>query len=168
MVGNITDSMDMNLSKLQEMVKGREAWCATVQGHKESDTAEHLNNKHDRRECWSSKHVQRHKVTFVMAAGLVERLGKASPVTWGDVTGSDLCSRPMSLPAVGRGMGVRGWEAGDSGRRSCSQVQDRDAEVWAQRSFRRNLRAGEMVPNCRAPASIPWTSYLREQLTGAL
>ena len=27
-----TDSMDMNLSKLQEMVKDREAWCATVQG----------------------------------------------------------------------------------------------------------------------------------------
>ena len=26
----ITDSMDVNLSKLQETVKDREAWCATV------------------------------------------------------------------------------------------------------------------------------------------
>ena len=29
---SITDSMDMNLSKLREIVKDREAWYATVQG----------------------------------------------------------------------------------------------------------------------------------------
>ena len=28
----ITDSMDMSLSRLQEIVKGKEAWCVTVHG----------------------------------------------------------------------------------------------------------------------------------------
>ena len=34
----ITDSMGINLSKLQEMVKDREAWCVAVHGITKSQT----------------------------------------------------------------------------------------------------------------------------------
>ena len=33
-----TDSMDMNLSRLQEIAEGREAWCAAVHGVARSQT----------------------------------------------------------------------------------------------------------------------------------
>ena len=35
---SITDSMNLNLSKLQEILKGREAWCAAVHGVSKSQT----------------------------------------------------------------------------------------------------------------------------------
>ena len=49
MVDDVTDSMEVSLSKVWEIVKDREAWRAAAHGVAVSDTTEPLNNEQQQR-----------------------------------------------------------------------------------------------------------------------
>ena len=59
---DITDSMDMSLSKVQEMMNDRESWHATVQ---ELDITDQLNNSNTNSDIFSTLFLLQHVLIYV-------------------------------------------------------------------------------------------------------
>ena len=72
----ITDSVDMSLSKLREMIKDWEAWHAAVYGVTESDMTERLNKR--QRKGFSCGSVVKKLPGSARDFGLIPELGRSS------------------------------------------------------------------------------------------
>ena len=78
----ITESMDMNLGKLQEMVKDREAWHAAVHGVAKSNLTWRMNNSNNKIISRTVKEQKKQYRLLSNAGSQIPRLSSRFPQCW--------------------------------------------------------------------------------------